>query len=80
MTIAAVPAPTATCEIRVRGCLSDALRLSFDGMVSRVADGDTVLRGRVADQVRLHGLLDRIQSLGLELIELRWLPSDESPT
>jgi hypothetical protein len=29
-----------------------------------------VLRGEVADQVALHGLLDRIQTPGLDLIEI----------
>jgi len=35
---------------------------------------ETVLRGPVQDQSSLHGLLDRIQSLGLELLEVRRLP------
>ena len=38
---------------------------------------ETVLHGPVADQAGLHGLLDRIQSLGLELIEVRRLPTRE---
>jgi hypothetical protein len=32
-----------------------------------------VMRGEVRDQSELHGVLERIQSLGLELIELRRL-------
>jgi hypothetical protein len=40
---------------------------------------ETVLHGPVQDQSSLHGLLDQIQSLGLELVEIRRLPtpSDE---
>jgi hypothetical protein len=34
-----------------------------------------VLHGPVEDQSSLHGLLDRIQSLGLELVEIRRLPA-----
>jgi hypothetical protein len=42
---------------------------------------ETVLHGPVQDQAALYSLLDRIQSLGLELVELRRLPAsaDEVP-
>jgi hypothetical protein len=33
------------------------------------------LYGPVQDQAALYGLLDRIQSLGLELVEIRQLPA-----
>jgi hypothetical protein len=41
-----------------------------------------VLHGPVEDQSSLHGLLDRIQSLGLELVEIRRLSAspEEPPT
>ena len=32
---------------------------------------ETVLRGPVQDQAALHGLLEQIESLGLELVEVR---------
>jgi hypothetical protein len=35
----------------------------------------TVLYGPVQDQAALYRLLDRIQSLGLELVEIRQLPA-----
>jgi hypothetical protein len=35
----------------------------------------TVLYGPVQDQAALNGLLDQIQSLGLELVEIRQLPA-----
>ena len=35
---------------------------------------ETVLHGPVRDQAELHGLLDRIKTLGLELVEVRRLP------
>ena len=46
----------------------------FEGMDADLAPAETVLHGPVTDQAGLHGLLDRIQSLGLELIEVRRLP------
>jgi hypothetical protein len=72
-----VPAPAPRYEIRVRGRVSDAALTAFEGMDANVAQTETVLHGPVADQAGLHGLLDRIQSLGLELIEVRRLPSAE---
>jgi hypothetical protein len=55
--------------------VSDATLSTFEGMDADVATAETVLHGPVVDQAVLHGLLDRIQSLGLELIEVRKLPS-----
>ena len=61
-------------EIRIKGRLSDSLLAAFEGMNATVETGETVLRGQVRDQAALYGLLDRIQSLGLELVEVRRLP------
>ena len=62
-------------EIRIKGRLSDSLLAAFEGLSATVEPGETVLHGPVADQEALHGLLDRIQSLGLELVEIRRLPA-----
>ena len=75
----AVPAPVPRYEIRVRGRVSEAALSSFDGMRADMAPAETVLHGPVTDQARLHGLLDRIQSLGLELLEVRRLPPPDRP-
>ena len=66
-------------EIRIKGRLSDSLLAAFEGLTATVEPVETVLYGPVQDQASLHGLLDRIQSLGLELVEIRRLPagSDE---
>jgi hypothetical protein len=74
---AGVPAPSPRYEIRVRGRVSEAALGSFEGMDADLAPAETVLHGPVADQAGLHGLLDRIQSLGLELIEVRRLPASD---
>jgi hypothetical protein len=34
----------------------------------------TLLSGRFADQAELHGVLERIRDLGLELVEVRRIP------
>jgi hypothetical protein len=69
-----VPREGGNYEIRVVGRLSDSLLNAFAGMRASVEPVETVLHGPVEDQAALHGLLNRIQSLGLELIEVRRLP------
>jgi len=60
-----------TYEIRIRGRLSPALRAAFDGLEMAEIPLQTALYGVVADQAALRGLLDHIQSYGLELVEVR---------
>jgi hypothetical protein len=62
-------------EIRVKGRVTGALLEHFEEMGARVESGGTLLFGTVEDQAALHGLLDRIESVGLELIEVRRLPT-----
>jgi hypothetical protein len=66
-------------EIHIRGRVSEQLLTVFEGMEATVQSVETVLRGPVRDQAALHGLLDRIQALGLELVEVRRLPEDSHP-
>jgi hypothetical protein len=56
--------------------VSPAVLDTFDAMESGVEPVETVLHGPVRDQAELHGLLRRLQSLGLELIEVRRLPEE----
>jgi hypothetical protein len=59
----------------LRGELGEPFGFLFEGMqMDRVA-GTTVLTGNVIDQAHLHGLLQRIQELGLELVSIG--PADE---
>jgi hypothetical protein len=70
-----VPVDGGDYEIRIKGRLSDSLLAGFEGLTATVQPVETVLHGPVQDQAALHGLLDRIQSLGLELAEIRQLPA-----
>ena len=58
-------------EIRISGRVGNSALASFEDMEAAIRPAETVLRGEVADQAQLHGLLERIQLLGLELIEIR---------
>lgn len=68
-------------EVRVRGRLSRTLASEFEQLelVANVEPVETVLSGPVEDQAALHGLLRRIESLGLELLEVRRYPSSPDP-
>jgi len=58
-------------EITVRGRLSNRLISAFAGLTATFSATETVLRGRIADQAALYGVLGNIESLGLELIDVR---------
>ena len=60
-------------EIRVKGRLSDTVTSTFEDFTASVKPAETTLRGEVRDQSELHGLLDQLQTLGLELIEVKRL-------
>jgi hypothetical protein len=66
-------------EIRIKGRLSDSLTGAFEDFTTSVQPAETVMRGELRDQAELYGLLDRIQALGLELIEVRKLKSKPEP-
>jgi hypothetical protein len=58
-------------EIRVRGRLSPSVLSSFQGLTASVEPVETILSGPVEDQAALYAVLSRVQSLGLELMEVR---------
>jgi hypothetical protein len=65
--------------IRVRGHLGPNMLSAFPDLRSQVDGQDTVLSGVVPDQAALHGILSKIEAMGLELVELRRVPSDAEP-
>jgi hypothetical protein len=67
-------------EIRIRGRVSPAVLQTFDPLESDVERVETILHGPIRDQAELHGLLHRVQALGLELIEVRRLPDGREQT
>ena len=62
---------TETYEIRIQGRLATRWSAWFDGMeITAAADGSTVIRGPVADQAALHGLIQKVRDLGLPLLSV----------
>ncbi len=59
-----------TYEIRVAGHLDEITAAAFTGLNVASSGAVTVITGEF-DQAALHGLLERIRSLGLDLLEAR---------
>jgi hypothetical protein len=60
-------------EIRIKGRLGEPVVAAFGGFTASVRAPETILSAAIPDQQELYVLLDRIRSLGLELLEVRKL-------
>ena len=66
-------------EITFAGRAGTTLRAAFDDCTVIVGPGTTTLRARLPDQAALWGLIQRIISLGLEVVELHLLGALSGP-
>jgi hypothetical protein len=58
-------------EICLQGHLDTRWAAWFDGLTLRHEnDGTTVITGPIADQAALHGLLQKVRDLGLQLVSV----------
>ena len=69
------PAP-ALYAIRIHGHLGATVLSAFPALVPRWRGGDTVLTG-LLDRSALYGVLAEIEALGLDLVEVRQLTSQQ---
>jgi hypothetical protein len=77
--ISAVGTGPSTYEIRVAGHLDDHWATILDDLILvRLGDGTTRLTGPIVDQAQLHGLLARIRDLGVALLTLRAVGTQET--
>jgi hypothetical protein len=60
--------------------LSGSYASDFEGMQMEAKDGRTILTGEVKDQPHLHGILNRLYSLGLELLSVQALSEVGHPS
>jgi len=60
-----------TYEITFDGEAVPAIVDAFEEFDVIVCSGSTTLRGQLTDQAALHGALDRLRALGLELLQVR---------
>jgi hypothetical protein len=63
-------------RIVVRSELSDRYASTFEGMRMETKDGQTILTGEIKDQPHLFGILERLSSLGLELLSVEALSEE----
>jgi hypothetical protein len=64
-------------EIRVQGRLDQRWSNWFDGFtISYDAEGNTMLRGSLADEAAMHGVLIKVRDLALPLLALSREESD----
>ena len=60
-------------EIRVAGILPPEALLDFERLTASVEPVETVVHGPLQDQAALHGLLARLETFGVQVIEVRRL-------
>jgi hypothetical protein len=73
----AVAVPAGPWEIHVSGVVPDSVLAEMEGLEAldaTVEPTTTVLYGWLPDEAALYGVLDRVQSLGLRLVEVRSCP------
>ena len=66
-------------RIVVRSELTDRYASAFEGMEMETKEGQTILTGEVKDQPHLFGILDRLNSWGLELLSVQTLSEEARP-
>ena len=70
-------------EIRVAGVLPPEILLDFDRLDASVEPVGTIVHGPLRDQAALQGLLARLETIGIQVLEVRRRyehdpPADES--
>ena len=66
-------------EIRLKGQLDSQWTDWFECLIITLEeDGNTLLTGPVADQAALHGLLKKVRDLGMPLLSVNRVKSDQA--
>ena len=68
--------PSVYYEIRISGVLPAEALLDFEKLSASVHQVETVVHGPLQDQAALHGLLARLETFGVQVIEVRRLQDD----
>jgi len=63
-------------EIRIAGVLPAEALIDFDRLSASVHQVETVVHGPLKDQAALHGLLARLETFGVQVLEVRRLQDE----
>jgi len=66
-------------EIRVAGPLPPEALLDYERLTASVEPVETVVHGPLLDQAALNGLLARLETLGVQILEVRRLHEPDPP-
>jgi hypothetical protein len=64
-------------EIRLQRRLDTRWSVRFEGMTLTTGDDFTLLAGNVVDQAALHGLLHQLRDIGLPLVSVTRIETDD---
>ena len=68
-----------TYYIRLKGHLASHWSDWFEGMtIENEPNGEAVLRGQLANQAALHGVLIKVRDLGMPLLAVTTIATDET--
>ena len=71
--------PPSYYEIRVVGVLPPEALLDFERLTASVEPVETVVHGPLRDQAALQGLLARLETFGVQVVEVRRLHDSHPP-
>jgi hypothetical protein len=64
-------------EIRVRGPIGPMMMQAFPTLAASRSAQDTLLVGSLPDECALYGVIHLLETLGLQLLEIRRLPTGD---
>ncbi len=65
-------------EVRIKGQIDEHWSDWFEGLnIVHTDQGETILSGLVVDQAALHGLLAKLRDLGLSIVSVNALDTEE---
>jgi hypothetical protein len=65
-------------QIRVRGPIGRTMMQAFPTLTASRSGEDTLLIGPLPDQSALYGVIHHLEALGLQLLEIRRVPTGDS--